>query len=1126
MRHRVRCTAWLMGAVAAFVSPVTLAAAGRTPGAFEVNAIGAATYTIPIWTPAGAQGMQPSLALTYNSQADNDVAGVGWSLAGLGEVSRCQRNLAQDGTPQVLNDRYCLNGQRLRLYSGANYGDQYSTYQTELADFSLTTAMGDQTTRWFKVQAKSGLTYEYGNSTDSRIGLAGTTTVWLLNKVSDRNGNSYTVTYGPNQAGTVGTTVPLSITWGNSNQYSATFGYDLRATRDALTGYYFGAQITNTNRLRSVTVKNGATVVRYYSLGFDGSPVTNRSRLRTVTECADSAMTNCLAPTAISYFAGAAGVSSTTSTAVSGTSSLKGAVDLDGDGRTDIVYVQNSVLYAALGTSNGFGTPINTGALATGWINVGNWTGSGKQDILVAESGYWYRYNYSNGSFVRVSTGLAVNSATQVCGLGDVNGDGLADLVTGTAANAAVCGGYGPATYYVNFNTSTNGVLSFAPATVIASFPSGNWCSSSASYCIIYPNGVADVNSNGTGEMGIGFFGVYGGPGGGAHLNESVRWYSWNGTAFTYTYGPSTAATQPTKSARWNDDGCDDTLTPASSGATFTVQIAACNGTTAATLNGTGTLVGAYDWDGDGRTDALVRTSTNYLGVYLSTGTGIDSLITTSVPLPAGTSVSTGDIDGDGLGDLILANSSSIQYILHNGVTGGRSDYANSIVDGFGVGPSLTYATLSDSSVYTAGTGAVAPEVDTTDVYGNSKAFNVVKTASSTDGNGSSFTQTYSYATARRMAYSFQGVDPRSGSPMTYKFPGRGFEGFQLVKMIDSRTGQIRKTYRLQTFPNTGMVYEDDLYQSDGVTLISQMTATPATPLQIIAGANNQSYFPYMSSTSMKSYEFKPGNPKNGQLITTATTTFTAVPDNYGNFPSITQTTTDNDTDSPYYTKSWTRAISLVYFSADSTNWCVGLLNTSQETDSTTQAGESAVVRSVQFNKDVDASKCRAYQKITEPLSSTMKVTEQYGFDSFGNVNSVSVTGKNPDGTDMAARTSSMSWGTRGIFMESQTANIVTPSAHGESVGAGYNYDLSFQTSQSDPNGVAIQWSPDSFGRRTQETLADGTYTTFAYANCADTSACFNAQHRITRTETHYNKDNTVLTSQLVGIPPLLLTPS
>jgi hypothetical protein len=91
--------------------------AGFTPGSFRVSETGAATYTIPIRVPPGIAGMQPQLALTYNSQAGNGLLGVGWSLSGLSAISRCPRTVAQDGVKGGINydanDRYCLDGQRL-----------------------------------------------------------------------------------------------------------------------------------------------------------------------------------------------------------------------------------------------------------------------------------------------------------------------------------------------------------------------------------------------------------------------------------------------------------------------------------------------------------------------------------------------------------------------------------------------------------------------------------------------------------------------------------------------------------------------------------------------------------------------------------------------------------------------------------------------------------------------------------------------------------------------------------------------------------------------------------------------------------------------------------------------------
>ncbi|HET7396408.1 MAG TPA: SpvB/TcaC N-terminal domain-containing protein, partial [Gammaproteobacteria bacterium] len=189
---------------------------GSLPGSFGVSATGAATYSIPIALPRGSGGLTPSIALVYNSQSGSGAAGYGWTLSGLSAITRCNKTIHDDGSTEAVtltaSDDYCLDGQRLILISTNSTS---STYDTEIRSYSrITTAGGTNGPASFTVQTKDGETWEYGNTTDSKILATGTSTVrvWALDKVTDTNGNYYTITYQNNDT-TTGDYWPLSIAY-------------------------------------------------------------------------------------------------------------------------------------------------------------------------------------------------------------------------------------------------------------------------------------------------------------------------------------------------------------------------------------------------------------------------------------------------------------------------------------------------------------------------------------------------------------------------------------------------------------------------------------------------------------------------------------------------------------------------------------------------------------------------------------------------------------------------------------------------------------------------------------------------------------------------------------------------
>ena len=372
--------------------------------------------------------MQPNLSLFYDSQSSIGPLGIGWSLAGLGQITRCNLTTAQDTTPApvalVITDGYCINGKRLRLTSASGtYGAAGSTYQTEIADFSQITANGNTTSGGvntgpasFTVQGRDGNTYQYGstdgngNGANSQVLANGSTTAlsWLLSKVTDRAGNNLVINY----TAMTGTAVPNDILWtptsagGSTYQYKMLFNYSGNVPQSSIFQYVAGTQVSNAELLSSIEIFSGSTVVKDYFLSYQASPLTGREELVTVKECADSAGSNCLLPTTISYQGGSPGVSTTSNSALSSGGVAATRYDFNGDGYPDLVYSNGTTWFVAFGSASGYGTPVNTGiSVSSGPLLYGNITGGQLDGILAVVSSTWYYYVWNGSSFTGTSDG-------------------------------------------------------------------------------------------------------------------------------------------------------------------------------------------------------------------------------------------------------------------------------------------------------------------------------------------------------------------------------------------------------------------------------------------------------------------------------------------------------------------------------------------------------------------------------------------------------------------------------------------------------------------------------------------------------------------------------------------------
>jgi RHS repeat-associated protein len=1028
---------------------------GRTTGSFAVSPSGASTYTIPIWTPPGPNGIQPSIALSYNSQAGNGLAGVGWNLAAVSSIERCGPTYQQDGygapVDLSVNDRFCFGGNKLRVITGT-YGSANSVYYTEFADYSRITAYGTAGSgpQYFTVEDKNGLKYEYGNSTSSRVLLGGSTVLrWMLNKVYDRNGNNYVVSYN----NTTGFAVPDVISWtpvsygSTSYRYDAKFNYyTTRSDEDSILGKVAGNDVANRYRLQNIQIKSAGVVKRKYTLVYETAPYTLRSRLHTVTECGDDAESNCFLPITLGYQAGQYGVNSTAAAAISSTSSLvAGKYDFNGDGKSDLLYVVSGTWRVAFSTGSGFSAPVDTGVASTATYLVQRFLANHQDGLLVNASSSWTYVGYNGSTFVSTPTGIPAAATTVVT---DNNGDGISDLLWTSSGSVMV-----------RLNTTTGGaaVPAFGSPFTAASFTvgQGNVAIINAQNCPVERK--CDINGDGRSDFTVNVTSVTGCGMAGCTITNTLYDLISTGNG-VYTAASPTGPIGYT-GIMFNSDRCIDRI-PNNS---LNMLVSGCNSGTPTTVALPAAPALTMDWDGDGRGDVLVNNNNGYFGAYLShgnTAAPLSAVVPTTVPFSSSCTYFVFDVDGDGLDDIgCVANTSpfSVSYYTHNGAGGTfltqEPDLLNSIVDGFGISIAPSYVSTAQGS-YTRGTGTQLPLVDATE------PITVVAQVSMSDGVGSGHLKTYSYSGAR--------INPSRGE----------YAGFARMDEVDSRTGIVSRTYFEQTFPVTGMVSQTEVMQPNGVTTISRNVVTNSFST-LDSTANNQRYYTYPSGSTFTQYEV--GGILNANLLRTVVTTDTYDPVTgllYDHW--VVTTEPASGANGVNGGGSWTQRTysPLENFWTDDANWCRG------RPYLTYQVGWSNLTYGAQINRtyylDVDTVKCRLtrLRDYTSDTGNTLQVTADYGYDSFGNENSVSVTG-----AGMSARTTTTTW-SDGTNTTGQFPLSVTNALNQTSTSA-WNYDLGLQLSNTDANGISTSWQYDDFGRRKRESRPDGTATTWTYNNCA-----------------------------------------
>lgn len=1045
-----------LGTVLLLCPLLATAAVGRTPGTAWVTPAGAAAYSIPLALPPGTAGLTPALSLEYRHNQHGGLLGVGWSLGGLSQISRCPRTLAQDGAAAAvqysLEDRFCLDGQRLVVVNGVAYGAAGGEYRTEIESYARIRAYGTAGAgpQYFVVESPDGRILEYGATADSRIDAGGrivsgfaTPRTWALSSIRDRAGNAVDLQYqeDPTQRSYRIASVRYSgnPALGIPASHEVQFAWESRPGSEVDLSYVAGTPIRQVVRLDRVDVLHEGQLVRRYDLTYEPElSSAGRSRLATIQECGAGG-TDCLAPTTLRWQDGIPGLGAEAAVPMTfpGTSAWDTlpywiVADINGDGRDDLLWTSgasgSSTLRYRLGAAQGLGAEVDTGILAQRPGVPFDHNADGRADLLtVTPTNQWSVIPGAAGGLgTPILTGLATGNYIDFRGV-DFNGDGRGDIAwserVGQSQDIAV---------RVLYALPLGGISS-TPVTVYEQGMHTGYEWPEGGYFLGQPGQRIDLDGDGREDLLM-------------DERYSIARISASGVASDWFDGAFTGAVP----LDVNGDDCTDLAYRHYTGG-WRVRYSSCGSLYWAAPEVIGPvwagspLALAFDWNGDGRHDLLLR-GTSTWQVMLSSGDRLLPAVNTGVPLGTAGGSAMADLNGDGLDDLLVLGPGQLRFRLHGGP---RPDLLLSATDGFGVSAAFEYAPLTQPGVHTRHASAAWPLRTVQDARPVAVALTVG------DGNGASRSRRYAYEGLRLHLH------------------GRGSLGFARrieTEFLSGTSLRTEESWR-QDYPFTGLPEARVLRQASGRAIAEASWRYAAS---IVGSGAALRYSRRLASSSERLYEA--GGPYDGAHHTTRSYSVAQVDATSGLVLDASWTTTEHGT-GVNAGASRTQRLLLTGVLNDGASWCLGRPLGAQLTESHTLPGGSALTRNIAMSWD--GLRCRLTQHQAEPGSSQWQVTTALGYDAFGNVTSVAVTG-----AGMATRTTSLDWGPRGQAPASVTDPLGQVTRFAWDAGHG------LPLSRTDANGLMTRWTYDAFGRPASTVRPDGTRRLLSLAACGSAAAC------------------------------------
>lgn len=663
---------------------------------------------------------------------------------------------------------------------------------------------------------------------------------WKVNKISDRYNNYIKFSYS-----TSDDERPLALIeyTGNSSLSQSPFAeiiFHYSNRSDTSSYCYGGKEFTRKILLDDIEVKQNGQSFKNYKLSYI---IDEYSQLQKVTEY--SSQDKELNPTIFAWTRQSEEFTQTTN--YSGTNDeLCFVGDFNGDGREDLVTIPNQTSYSTvdkwnlyLADANGTMVYTSQGDLNTQFETflVGDFNGDGLTDLMMQENfsqsdkpneKKYFFYQATGSSFDRKAyyyTCLNNDNLNIV----DYNGDGELEFLYHDDSTNWYLYTYS-GTYILNTSIPSNGMIYILDEGI--------------------PNGIVDFNGDGCSDL----------------LQLSPDGYkvsefkgSISGTFIIGTYqGANINETDFRLFGDFNGDGCTEILKKSDSGWSMLVltsqgfkeeELSCFDNFNIATTNN---RFFARDMNGDGKDDVVIvgrgqNTNNSYdrINVAISSGNNFsltEYVSSTFMNYDSDQYFYFGDFKGEGRSQFLYKYCGGYNIAkLFSFANGTPSHLVTTIIDGLGVKIKLSYLPMSNSSIYTRGTGAVYPLSD------YSSSTQLVSNVQSDNGLGTINTISYQY----------------EGAIMHRR--GDGLTGFSKITATNSATGIT--TERNYSFDETFFYPQlTSVYNKQGSTILASVTNTWSK-----INYSNKYYFPYISSTTQT------------DNLAGLTTNTTATYDSYGN---------------------------------------------------------------------------------------------------------------------------------------------------------------------------------------------------------------------------------------------------